>query len=374
MSGDRETGPVPIRFSAASDRQPETVQRAQIVDAVSNASFNNWYQEQQFTENILEGRPYFNGASPPPSAKKHSPSKLLQCHRKVRYYAENAPQEGDPPQGLFWVGSKFEEEIIVPYLLEAVTTEETYVRNSMWIDTEIETESSSVRVKGVTDPVIVDPDGDPILVTEIKTTSSLEYLDGAKPHHEAQLHAYMHALDEEHDRSIRDGMLLYGSRDTLDLAAFHVPFDERFWTETVVEWMEQQTQYRADGELPPGDPTFDWECDTCPFRNRCGETDAPFQDEGFTGLLPGLDSYRKQQLVEYFDAAPDAKLTPTLAEEFPSLAEEHGVYDWECPACGAMYGWEMIDPGGQSTLCERCAEEGDLVSLAVPGPAELDPI
>jgi CRISPR/Cas system-associated exonuclease Cas4 (RecB family) len=42
-------------------------------------------------------------------------------------------------------------------------------------------------------------------VTEIKTMSSLEHLDGLKRHHKAQLQAYLYALDETYDRSITDG-------------------------------------------------------------------------------------------------------------------------------------------------------------------------
>ncbi|MFC7142736.1 PD-(D/E)XK nuclease family protein [Halosimplex aquaticum] len=359
-----------IKSSSSSDRKPATLRRKQLVDAISNDSFNDWYQEQQFTENILEGKPYFNGASPPPDSEKHSPSKLLQCHRKVRYYAENSPKEGDPPQGLFWVGSQFEEEIVVPYLLEAIATDETYVRNSMWIDTEIETNDGTVRLKGVTDPVIVDADGDPILVTEIKTTSSLDYLDGPKPHHKAQLHAYMYALDEEYDRSLQDGLLLYGGRDTLDISVFHIPFDERFWNKSVITWMQAQTQYRANNELPPREPAFDWECNTCPFRNRCGQTSAPFQDTGFTGLLTGFTDYREPNLREYFDAYPGAKLTPTLAHEYPVLAEQYGVYNWKCRGCGSTYAWDDVDVESDSPLCDRCAENNDLQTIVVLGPNE----
>lgn len=361
-----------IHTSSTDDRLPQNTRLRQLVDAVTNSSFNEWYAERLFTENILEGRPYFNGASPIPDTEKHSPSKLLQCHRKVRYYEQNTPQEGDSPQGLFWIGSEFEEAIIVPYLQETVTTDSTYVRNSLWIDTQVLTsDSDHVRVKGVTDPAIVDTDGDPILVTEIKTTSSLEYLDGPKPHHKAQLHAYMHALNSEYDRSIQDGLLVYGSRDTLDVQAFHVPFDDRFW-ETVVEWMAKQTQFREYGELPPAEPVFEWECGTCPFRRRCGEHDGKYQDEGFTGLLPGVHEYRKQQLVEYFDAYPDAKLTPTLAEKYPELAAEHGVYEWRCGTCGSRYPDNDVGEDCDSTppVCRNCAEKGELSMLFVPVPDE----
>lgn len=98
---------------------------------------------------------------------------------------------------------------------ETHRTENTYVRNSMWIGTVLN-EDPDVRVKGVTDPVIVDPDSDPILVTEIKTMSSLAYPNGLKTHHKAQLHAYMYVMNKAYDGNNTDGLLLYGGCDTLD--------------------------------------------------------------------------------------------------------------------------------------------------------------
>jgi hypothetical protein len=119
-------------WSGDTERFAETTRRKRIVETISNEPFSEWYQEKQFTENILKGRPYFNGASPPPGAAKHSPSKLLQCNLGVRYYTENAPQEGDPLQGLFWVESKFEEEIVLPYLSMQYNRE--YVRSELNVD------------------------------------------------------------------------------------------------------------------------------------------------------------------------------------------------------------------------------------------------
>lgn len=361
---------------SAGDSSSPTAAQQRLLGSLSNDSFNDWYHEQQYTDNILEGRPYFNGASPPPDDDKHSPSKLLQCHRKVRYYAENAPQEGDPPEGLFWVGTRFEEDIIVPYFLEAVTTDDTYVQNSMWIDETIDTDGVTVRVKGVTDPVIVDADAVPILPSEIKTTSSLEYLDGPKRHHKAQLHAYLYALNAEYNRSIRDGVVVYGARDTLDIQVYHVPFDEGFWQETVLPWMQTQTRYRSDGVLPPAEPVFDWECDTCPFQHRCGQTNSPYSDVGFTGLVPDVAAYRKQSLREYFDAYPDAKLTPTLADKYPTLAAEHGVYEWRCSNCERSYdrGSESFDgESPEGSLCPECSRADRLSSLRVPVPSKQVP-
>ena len=48
--------------------------------------------------------------------------------------------------------------------LESIVEEadsELYVRNSAWVDFEVETEAGSVRVKGETDPVVCSRTGEP---------------------------------------------------------------------------------------------------------------------------------------------------------------------------------------------------------------------
>jgi CRISPR-associated exonuclease Cas4 len=135
-------------------------------------SFEEWYAEREFARNIREGRPYFNGPSPVPDPERHSPSNLLQCHRKVAYRQANAPEESEAPEGIFWSGRLFEEEVAVPYLRDVVAGEDTYIRNSMWIDDSVETPNGEeLRFRGSTDPVLVDRESEPLLVTEVKTKS-----------------------------------------------------------------------------------------------------------------------------------------------------------------------------------------------------------
>jgi len=341
---------------------------------VSNQAFNEWYAEQQVAENILNGQAYFNGPSPPKVPEKHTPSKLLQCHRKASYDRQNAPSEGTPPQGLFWIGSEFEKQVVVPFLQDAVTTEETYVQNSVWIDTELTVQGKELRIRGSTDPAIVTPDADPVFVTEIKTTTDLDHLSRPKPHHKAQLHAYLYALNEENDHPIQDGMVVYGSRTTFDIEAFHVEFDPEFW-ERVTEWMATQTEYEDDEEMPPADPERDWECSYCSYKHRCGEADTPYSDIGIEGLLPLFDEYDRDPLVEYLEAHSElgAKLTPSLAHKFTELVETYGAYDWSCPSCGETYAWDAIDWAGDMNdppVCPNCIASNGLVTLSGPEPSD----
>jgi CRISPR/Cas system-associated exonuclease Cas4 (RecB family) len=358
-----------VDISGRASAQQEST--TSILQSITADRFEGWYRERKFRQNIREGKPYFNGSSPVPPSNRHSPSSLLQCHRKIVYRQENAPEERPDPKGIFWVGSRFEEELALPFLQDTVTGTGAYACNSLWVDFTVETNAGELRIKGETDPCIVDAEGEPLLLTEIKTKQSVENVDVPNRHHRAQAHAYMWGLSEKYDRSVTDAVILYGGRTSLDVRCFHVEFDPEFWTETVLEWAAQHTMYRLDRELPPPDPAFQWECEFCSYRERCGQGETSYTDVDSVGLLPGLTEYPRVKLVEYLDAYPEAKLTPELAGQYPELARSHGAYDWVCEACAKEWLWDGVDWDDASSGlpdCPRCAAEGIPASLGGPSP------
>lgn len=270
------------------------------------------------------------------------------------------------------MGTCFEEELVVPYL-ESVVGPEEYVRNSMWVDFTCETDAGAIRIKGATDPVLVDAESEPLLLTESKTKGSIEHLDGPNRHHKAQVHAYMYGLTEKYDRRVTDALLIYGDRTSLDVETYHVGFDPWFWREVVLGWAEGHTQYRLDGGLPPADPEFGWECEFCDYSHRCGqEADTDYEDVGPEGFLPLFDEYPEQNIVEHLEAREEVKLTPTLAHEYRHLAETYDVLDWCCHVCGAAYDWNAFGWDGNPSsppLCPSCRGERDApVRLRGPSP------
>jgi len=327
--------------------------------------FWEWYQERQYRLNIQNGQSYFNGSGSVPNPERHSPSQLLQCHRKLVYRQENAPAEEPDPDGIFWFGTKFEEELLFPFLERWVTGSETYVQNSIWIDFTVDTAAGELQIKGSTDPVIVDPDAVPILPTEIKTKSSVSNVTKPNRHHRAQIHAYLAGLSEKFDKDLSDAIIVYGSRESLNVKTFQIEFDELFWEDIVLEWATEHTQYRINDELPPGDPEYDWECQFCSYQNRCGKGDAPQSDIGPTGLLPSFGDYPKEKVTEYLEGHPDETLTPTLACQYPDLVDVYGVSDFYCRQCGFEVNWQAVDDAGEP-LCPPCADRGEISILTVP--------
>jgi CRISPR/Cas system-associated exonuclease Cas4 (RecB family) len=346
-----------------------------LLEDITATQFKTWYRERQYTQNIEDGTPYFNKSGYQPAPERHSPSKLLRCHRRLFYQDHNAPEEQSDPEGIFWVGSKFEEEIAFPFLKHAVTDQETYVQNSIWADYTVDTAAGDLQLRGETDPVIVDSDATPILPTEIKTKRSVDNVTEPNRAHRAQLHAYLIGLSEKFDIDLTTGVILYGSRESFDIRTFRVDFDAEFWHDVVLGWAADHTEYRISQELPPADAETAWECDFCAYRERCGQGDRHVSDSGATGLLTGYTGYPREQLAEYFEAYPSAKLTPSLAFEHGDLAIQHGVYDWECPRCGATFAWDNVDWDGDVTHPPRCPDCSAAESLSLlRGPKPEDQI
>ncbi|MFC6874124.1 CRISPR-associated protein Cas4 [Halobellus marinus] len=341
-------------------------------DRISTDSFDKWYKERQYRQNILEGTHYFNGPGKITPPRRLSPSKLLQCHRKTVYKQRNAPEESGDPTGIYWFGTEFEEQIIVPFLQEAVVGQREYVANSLWVDYTVETDAGELRIKGATDPVIVTADAEPVLLTEIKTRRSIENTNAPSRRHKAQTHAYLKGLSEKYDRSISEAVILYGSRTTFDIKPFRIEFDPYFWRETVLNWAQNHAEYRLNDELPPAEPESSWECDYCSYSERCGKGQRQFDDIGPKGLLPGFTGYPREKLVEYLEAHDQAKLTPSLAHSHPDLADEYGALDWKCRGCGNSVAWDAIEWDGDTSKppqCPECVNKGSTV-LVDPAPEE----
>jgi CRISPR/Cas system-associated exonuclease Cas4 (RecB family) len=338
-------------------------------ELLSANRFDEWFRERQYRRNIENGTPFFNESGHVPDAERHSPSQLLQCHRKVFYRQHNAPEEHSDPDGIFWFGTRFEEDLLFPFLQSVTSGPGTYVRNSIWIDFVAEAADVELQIKGMTDPVIVDASATPILPTEIKTKSSIDSLTSPDPRHRAQLHAYFLGLSEKYDIELNGGFLIYGSRESLDGKFFYVEFDEDFWEDTVLQWARTHTEHRVNDELPPAEPEQHWECGFCEYRERCGKGESRHADTRVSGFLAGYDGYPREKVVEYLEGDADAKLTPSLAEQYPTLADYHDVAVWQCKECSSAVELDVLEDS-KDPLCPACADKGKISQVTLVSTSE----
>lgn len=343
-----------------------------LLTGLNGEGFQQWYWSRESARNSGQATARANKSSTVVPSEQHAPSRLLQCHRKALYQVYGTPEETQQPAGIFWFSTHLETELVVPFL-RAHTNSDVYIQNSIWVDYTPSTAHGSLRIRGRTDPVLVDTAGHPLVLTEVKTTASVDALDTPRPRHVAQAHAYMEGLSEQMERDVRDALLLYFDRETLDVRTFTVEFDEHFWENRVLPWAAQNSAYRRRDELPPARPEFDWECEYCSFRQRCGRGDSPFADTGPQGLLPLFDGYPRERVRDYLETLEDAMLTPTLAHAFPDLVDRYGVLDWQCQRCSETYKYDAVKWDGDTEnppLCEACCRDGVPAPLSGPPPAD----
>lgn len=399
---------------------------------ISGRNFEIWHRNHENERNLEEGYGKSRnnpGGSGPDSS--HSPSSLMQCHRKIYYRSKNAPREYALPYGTFIIGHFFEEQLVEPWLREHVLDHDEYIGNAGHVSyTEDTGDDTLLTFAGSHDPAITDVQGRTLALTEVKSTGSdPHFLQKVKKHHKAQAHAYMQGLVEEHDLDDHPpAFIIYVQKESLEVFPFFIEFDQDFWENEVVNWAKQNTGYRRADILPEGKPYMGqdddhtksqtFECDYCDYRNRCGaynhrgdkhryddtianSAQGTFHDQGVVGFLP-QKKYPEDAVVGHLAAHDGVKLTPTLAAQHPEFAknpsgrlrsriqqrnEEQAlklkfgtvpkadVHDFHCPNCDSTFPFEEFDwwEGDVDDMpyCDHCQDtKGEYHSLRGPTPDE----
>jgi hypothetical protein len=341
-----------------------------------------------------------------PTATHHSPHWMLSCSRKVYYTATNAPAESEDPHGIFKIGHLL-ETYLEDFLETVVAPDDATVRNVVQIEFEVD----GLTFSGSTDPVLFTAADEPLLLTEVKTTKNLYYIqrDGAKHSHKAQAHVYAKGLQQKYGLTSPPPItIIYIDRNTLETAFLDVEFDAEFWQD-ILQWATKNSGYRDAGILPPplkatdgdtdDDPT--WLCGVCEYAGRCKEgydqdgprvsqdVQHPTADTRATGFLP-LTRYPEDAVISHLATYPDVPLTPTVASQYPDLiddgtepsdrlealfgaAPQREVADWHCPDCEATSAYGTFDWDGDLSSLPTCPRCDSSDSLHGPRPRDLSP-
>ncbi|MDS0243102.1 MULTISPECIES: PD-(D/E)XK nuclease family protein [unclassified Haloferax] len=319
----------------------------------TTGEYDDFWAERVRQQNIAEGYPERNDPAYVPDDGQISPHTIGLCHRKAFYRRFNAPEEERDPHGIFWQGKTFETDALQPFLEEKHGVE--HITNGL----EVEYSPAGIEdilITGSADPTLLDADGTPRTQYEAKTQrSGALKKDSPSDHHYKQLHAYMAGL------GVTDGILAYMDRTTNRTKFVDAPFRADVWQE-VIEWARQQTDYVRGRELPPAEAEQSWECRYCDFKHRCGDTEKPASDMGWQGFAP-LVKYPRPKVEDHLTAWDNVKLTPTLAHEFPDLAEEHDILPWTCGECGGEFEHDSVEWDcdlANTPYCPTCRAEDDL--------------
>jgi CRISPR-associated exonuclease Cas4 len=348
------------------------------IPPLTTEAYDTYWQHRVETQNEAEGCPERNDPAHIPNDGQISPHTIGTCHRKQLYRRFNAPGEERDPHGIFWQGTQFETEAILPFLEDY--HDEEHVANDLEVDYHPE-DNESVRITGTADPTLLDQTGSPVLQTEVKSQSSGALKkDSPSRHHRLQLTAYMAGL------GIEDGVLAYVDRTTNRVNFLEAPFTTSIYQD-VINWATTHSEHVRSRQLPPQEPEADWECQYCEFRERCGKGDSDGEDLGWQGFVPGID-YPRPKVVEHLNASDGVSLTPTLANEYPDLAADNPVRQWVCDTCEQRFEYGTVGWNGDTSSLPQCPsctgddppssteetlEEGSVPRLAVEDPAQDQP-
>lgn len=347
-------------------------------DDLTGDGFRAWRRKQQYKENLQNNKPQYNNGGYDTEELRHSPHTVDQCRRKQWYRENNAIQETQNPDGIFTIGTWIEESIIEPWIAALADKHGGYVANSLWLETTIETDVGEITIAGSSDPAIVDTDGTPHAITEVKSKQSLSNLENPSRHHKAQLHCYLYNAKEHYDLDdYPHGYIVYCGKKRLDVRVFQVDFDRELFNEHVLDWCQRLSYCRIETMLPAADPCQGWECKLCEYRGRCGNYDArdarnlPWEDLGADGMLPLFD-YPLESVIEFMRANPTEEITPTVAVHHPGLVEVYDVADWKCTRCSKTFAWDAFKKWDGDVenppFCPDCAEDDYWVDLSGPAP------
>lgn len=131
-------------------------------------------------------------------------------------------------------------------------------------EAEINIEKNEHNIHGRLDVKIKDG-GIPKLV-EIKSIKNFYFLkDGAKEEHIAQLHIYMKYT------GIHDGIIIYEAKDTQELKAFEVKFNQELW-EKIEKWIKETNELLNANKIPNIPFEYrkeNYPCSMCKYQKHC---------------------------------------------------------------------------------------------------------
>lgn len=282
-------------------------------------------------------------------------NELGQCQRRWMYEWTGAPVEEKLPYGIFETNTRIRERVIVDWLSDTVDAgtvtepEEITVSISPTENTPATSETeqtatipepsgdrttngdSPYTVTVQSGPLIRNESDDVTIATLVKTTGNIERTTGIKYRHLLELNTLLHGL------GIENGLVIYVDRHTLVNPRIYSTTYSSEAIDDVREWTTETAQFVVDEKLPPAEPPENWMCSYCPYEKRCGVNDSKYGGLSTVGFVAGLNAYSRQTIESHLETHPDAKLTPTLAIDYPDLADTHDVDNWYCLECEQSY-------------------------------------
>ncbi len=192
---------------------------------------------------------------------RYYPSEIGRCLRNL-YYSYKYPMEIKPRLLKIFELGNIMHDFVVRVLESEKISEIELIDYEIPINVKIDDFIISGRVD---DLILLKTDGRKILV-EVKSHKDIRTLSGPQNTHLIQIQFYMHAT------GIKEGILLYIDKATLDTKSFYVKYDEH-WSKLILERFRMLHRALKENQLPKPEakliPELTWMCNYCEYKEKC---------------------------------------------------------------------------------------------------------
>ena len=197
----------------------------------------------------------------PKKVGRYYPSEIASCMRKVWYSYRNPKETPAEVVRLFRAGN-----IMHDFVVEVLKSEKNPEVDLLWSEYPFKMDMGDYVISGRIDNLILLRVSGKVVLVEVKSTKTLQYLEKPQPHHEMQLQLYMHAT------GVHNGGLLYIERNSLNTRYFDIEFRHDIADEALKRFASLHLHLKED-KIPDPEARMKertkWECSYCDYRVEC---------------------------------------------------------------------------------------------------------
>jgi len=192
---------------------------------------------------------------------KYYPSECGNCIRKS-WYSYKTPKETDKDLIKIFQAGNLIHEFIVDVLKSEKNPEITLIGSEVPFKIELD----ELIVSGRIDNIIKVELDNKIFLVEVKSASSINFVDVPSESHVMQLQLYMH------QQNIHNGLILYIEKNTLKTKVFEIKYDFNI-IEEALNRFKALHRFLVLDELPDPEARIEkdmnWQCKNCSYKEEC---------------------------------------------------------------------------------------------------------
>jgi CRISPR/Cas system-associated exonuclease Cas4 (RecB family) len=199
--------------------------------------------------------------SRPKSIGRYYPSEIGNCIRKV-WYTYNYPLQIDPVlRRVFHLG-----DMLHDFVVEVLRSEKNKEVQLVSSEAPFKIDMGEFIISGRIDDLLMLKSDSTNILVEVKSCKSINYIKRPMSHHKTQLQFYMYGMH------VRNGILLYIDKSTLETKSFEVKLSEKRGRQ-ILKKFRALHKHLTNSTLPAAEAKKNremrWMCDYCEYRDKC---------------------------------------------------------------------------------------------------------